>query len=89
MIYWCILLFAYLFLLIIYFFFRFDHEITIKLDWASQARIPEGKYHLRDLQGRENLDTISVGEHFWQSSVSKHETLAFKLSTVVETKEAG
>lgn len=67
---------------------RFDKEEEITVDWAVDAKIPEGRYLLRDLWHGEDLQEVKVGGLIWEGSVwkgvlSAHANWAFKLSPVL------
>merc|ERR1711971_485499 len=67
---------------------RFDKEEEITVDWAVDAKIPEGSYQLRDLWHGEDLQEVKVGGLIWEGSVWKgvlaaHANWAFKLTPVL------
>jgi len=67
---------------------RFDKEEEITVDWAVDAKIPEGRYQLRDLWHGEDLQEVKVGGLIWEGSVWKgvlaaHANWAFKLTPVL------
>ena len=61
---------------------RYDHDIDINLHWRKNAKIPPGKFLLRDLWKRENVAEIDSEKYFDIGKLKSHENRAFKLTPI-------
>ena len=66
---------------------RFDKEESITMDWAVDARLPQGTFRLEDLWHDEELGEVVVGGEGWQGAqwrgiLPAHDNWAFVLRPV-------
>ena len=64
---------------------RFDKEISLTMDWHTQALIPLGTYQVEDLWSGLVVANITAGGETWEGSeytaiMQPHQNLCFKLS---------
>ena len=64
---------------------RFDKEISLTMDWHTQALVPLGTYQVEDLWSGLVVANITAGGDTWEGSeytaiMEPHQNLVFKLS---------
>ena len=64
---------------------RFDKEISLTMDWHTQALVPLGTYQVEDLWSGLVVANITAGGESWEGAeyraiMQPHQNLVFKLS---------